>query len=308
MRFLPLTRQVELDYANPEKVITAFQGTFFYRSGNDLFYLIRNGVYERIPVTKRSFALEYSNEAWFPTIQNNSIVFSQPYELWTKEGDGNNAIGWKFLSYKPLKLEEIPASPTPTPTPTPSITPTLTPTVSITPSSTVTPTATPTTTPTPTISITPSNTATPTVTPTVTSTPMISATPTNTPTSTVTPTKTPTNTPTLTVTPTKTPAGPNSVSLTCNTADSCTADSSNMIATPVVDNGNGTIQYTLSFSNTNNIRLVLISGSSTIYTTSPQTVNLTKNSQYGLGLQRYCFNNGGWVGMTNYDTKFYAYI
>jgi hypothetical protein len=83
-----------------------------------------------------------------------------------------------------------------------------------------------------------------------------------------------------------------------------------MVATPVVDNGNGTIQYTLSFSNTNNIRLILIlpGGGTNIYTTTPQTVNLTKHAQYGLGMQRYCLNSGGWVGMTNYDTKFYAYV
>jgi len=136
--------------------------------------------------------------------------------------------------------------------------------------------------------------------------------PTPTPTITVSPSITPTNTATPTVTPTYTPnpAGSNSINLLCNTADSCAADSATMVATPVLDNGNGTIQYTLSFDNTNNIRLILAlpGGGANIYTTTPQTVNLTKHAQYGLGMQRYCLNSGGWVGMTNYDTKFYAYV
>ena len=137
--------------------------------------------------------------------------------------------------------------------------------------------------------------------------------PTPTPTITVSPSITPTNTVTPTATPTYTPnpAGSNSVNLLCNTSDLCAADSATMVATPVVDNGDGTIQYTLSFDNTNNIRLVLIlpagSGQNT-YLTSPQTVNLTKHAQYGLGMQRYCLNSGGWTGMTTYDTKFYAYV
>ena len=159
---------------------------------------------------------------------------------------------------------------------------------------------------------TPTPTPVPTSTPTPTPTPPPTSTPTPTPTPTSTPTNTPTATPTPapTATPTPTPL-PNSVNLTCNTQDSCSADSSDMTANPVVNNGNGTIQYTLTFSNTNNIRLILVlpsGGGANVYTSSPQTVNLNQNQQYGLGLQRYCPANGGWVGMTNYDTKFYAYI
>lgn len=105
MRFLPLTRQIELDSSNPEKVISAFAGTYFYRSGNDLFYLIKDGVYKRLDLKKRSFALAYQNETWFPNAKNENIIFSQPYELWIKDGSGNNAVGWKFVSYKSLSLE-----------------------------------------------------------------------------------------------------------------------------------------------------------------------------------------------------------
>lgn len=131
MRFLPLTRQVELDYANPEKIIVAFHGTQFYRAGNNNFYLIRNGIYERIDLSKRSFTIAYQNEPWFHNVKNNDIVFSQPFELWVKEGSGYNSSGWKFLSYKGLTLDQIIASPTPTinltPTPTPTKTSTPTP-------------------------------------------------------------------------------------------------------------------------------------------------------------------------------------
>jgi hypothetical protein len=103
--------------ANPEKVISAFLA-YFYREGNDRFYLIKDGVHQRIDVRKRSFTLAYQNEVWFPTIKNDEIVFSQPYELWIKQGTGNNGTGWKFLAYKSLKTEElIGRSPTPTPSP-----------------------------------------------------------------------------------------------------------------------------------------------------------------------------------------------
>jgi hypothetical protein len=189
MRFLPLTRQLELGIANPEKVISAFPGTYFYRVGNDLFYLIKNNVRTRIDVRKRSFTLDYQNETWFPTIKNDQIIFSEQYELWIKEGAGNNAIGWKFVSYKGMKLEEILPSPTPTNTPTISVTPTNTPTPSITPTNTPTPTITPSVTPTQTVippSQTPTNTETPTITPTATLTPTITATSTITPTPTST--------------------------------------------------------------------------------------------------------------------------
>jgi len=102
MRFLPLTRQVELEYADPNKIISASPGTYFYRVGNDLFYLIHNNVRTRIDVSKRSFALAYQNETWFPNVQNSDIVFSEQHELWLKKGSGNNSKNWEFVSYKSL--------------------------------------------------------------------------------------------------------------------------------------------------------------------------------------------------------------
>lgn len=200
MRFLPLTRQVELDNSSPEKIIYAFPGTYFYRVGNDMFYLIKNGERIRLEVRKRSFALAYQNETWFPTIGNDAIVFSKPTELWIKKGNGYDPTGWEFVSYNAYSYVPV------TPTPTLSITPSNTPTPTVTPSVTKTPTLTPTVTPT--LTVTPTTSETPTQTPTATPTPTttITSTPTATPTPTVSVTPTITVTPTLTTTPTSTPS------------------------------------------------------------------------------------------------------
>lgn len=145
MRFLPLTRQVELEKSNPEKLIEASPGSFFYRVGNDTFYIIRDSVRERIEVRKKGFATKYYNQIWYPTIQDSSIIFEQEYELWQKTGAGYNTSGWKFISNEPLGAVSsgvISPQPTPTPTPTPTSGPVGTPTP--TPTSTSTPTPTPT--------------------------------------------------------------------------------------------------------------------------------------------------------------------
>ena len=59
MRFLPLTRQVQLEESSPEKLIYASPNTLFYRVGDDVFYLIKDNAFERIEVSKKSFALKY---------------------------------------------------------------------------------------------------------------------------------------------------------------------------------------------------------------------------------------------------------
>ena len=100
MKISPITLKIELDHSSPEKIISAFPGTYFYRSGNDNFYLIKNGVRTAIDLKKRSFALAHQNETWFHNVKNDRIVFSEPQELWVKQGDGNNAVGWKFVAYK----------------------------------------------------------------------------------------------------------------------------------------------------------------------------------------------------------------
>jgi hypothetical protein len=135
MRFLPLTRQIELELSNPEGIIKARPGTIFYRAGNTLFFLIRGGVQTRITPLKRSFGLKYQNEIWYPSILDTSIIFAEQYEVWKKTGTGDNAIGWEFISFKPYNSSVLPPTPTPsyvpepTPTPTPTIPPTPTPTI-----------------------------------------------------------------------------------------------------------------------------------------------------------------------------------
>jgi hypothetical protein len=179
MRFLPTTRQVELDQSNPEGLVYAISGTIFYRDGNNLFYLINNGTRQRIDVSKKSFTLKYKNQIWYATIEDNSIVFAHPYEMWVKRGP-YSSTGWKFVSYDPIVAFEgvpIPPLPTATPTPTPTAAPTSTPTSTPTPEPTGTPTPTPTVTATPTATPTPAPTGTPTPTPTITATPTITPTP-----------------------------------------------------------------------------------------------------------------------------------
>lgn len=304
MRFLPLTRQVELDYANPEKVISASPGTYFYRSGNDLFYLIRDGERTRLEVSKRSFTLAYQNQTWFPTITNDAIIFSQPTELWVKKPNSYGSTGWEFVSYKAYSY--IPQSPTPTPsiTPTISVTPTITPSITptttvtptltntptstLTPTATVTPTVTDTPTPTPTATVTPTVTDTPTPTPTATVTPTITDTPTNTPTPTVTPTPTSTVTPTITDTPTSTPTS----TLTPTPSTSTSGPSAGGVGSmswPAV--GNWLITYTngvysggnwtFEFSNvTSNVGGSFETTVTYYYTGGPTTVTVGFNPAY----------------------------
>jgi hypothetical protein len=100
MKFLPLTRQVQLENSNPDKLIDASPGTYFYRVGNDLFYLIVNGQRRRTEVSKKGFALKYQNQIWYPTIQDSDIIFENDHEIWQKTGNKAGTIGWTFISYK----------------------------------------------------------------------------------------------------------------------------------------------------------------------------------------------------------------
>ncbi len=102
MRYLPLTRQVELELSSPEKLIAASPGTYFYRVGNDLFYLVDGSTRTRIGVVKKSFAINYQNQAWYSTVSDNLIIFANPYELWKKTGSGYNTTGWTYVSDQSL--------------------------------------------------------------------------------------------------------------------------------------------------------------------------------------------------------------
>jgi hypothetical protein len=153
MRFLPLTREIQLEESNPEKLIEASKGAYFYRSGNDIFYTIdNNGKRNRILLPRKSFALKYHNKPWYETIVDELIVFENTYELWKKTGSGYNSKGWTFISNRTLNSVQNPdvtlfTTPTPTPTETPTATP-VPPTPTPTPTPTETPVA-PTPTPTP---------------------------------------------------------------------------------------------------------------------------------------------------------------
>lgn len=103
MKFLPLTRQVQLENSSPERLVGALPGTYFYRIGNDLFYLILNGERRRIECSKKSFALKYRKETWYATIKDSDIIFENSTELWQKTGDNADTIGWTFISYKALE-------------------------------------------------------------------------------------------------------------------------------------------------------------------------------------------------------------
>jgi hypothetical protein len=105
MQFLPLTRQAQLDFSDPTGIVVAAPNTQFYRSGNDLFYLIdQKGVRTPILVSKKGFALPYKNQAWFNTITDDLIVFTNPYELWIKRGTTTDAYNWTYLSNLPVSL------------------------------------------------------------------------------------------------------------------------------------------------------------------------------------------------------------
>ena len=88
MQFLPLTRQVELDSSNPEKLIVAAPNTLFYRAGNAVFYLIDSGGRRsRINVSKKAFALSYRNMPWYRTITEDAI-----FHPWSEGIQGKDVL------------------------------------------------------------------------------------------------------------------------------------------------------------------------------------------------------------------------
>ncbi len=102
MRFLPLTREVELESSNPEGAMVADAGTYFYRDGNNMFWFVKDNVRTRINLVKRIFALQYQNQTWYQTIPEDLIIFAHQYELWKKVGEGENSTGWQFVGYQRL--------------------------------------------------------------------------------------------------------------------------------------------------------------------------------------------------------------
>ena len=94
MRFLPKIQKIELEQSDPNKIVTAYPGTIFYRVGNDEYYIIYNNSRKRIDIPKRSFTIEYQNQLWFAKAEP-PIIFLRQYEMWIKDaGTGYNNVGW----------------------------------------------------------------------------------------------------------------------------------------------------------------------------------------------------------------------
>lgn len=146
--------------SNPEGLVAAPVGSFFYRRGEKYFLI--NGVTESeeqlFNVNKTVFFRRYYNPDFY---KKCSVEFIGEIETWIKaDKSRGEKYGWQFVAYRPPTFvgeHIIPPAPTPMPSPMP------TPTATVT----VTPTLTPEVTPTPTMTVTPE----PTVTPTPTTTP-----------------------------------------------------------------------------------------------------------------------------------------
>lgn len=124
MKFLPLTRQVQLSGINPENIVSAAPSTFLYRVGNDSFFFVdKNQNLKRADISKKAMALKYRSEPWFATIKEEEIVYETSHEIWQKTS-GHGKTGWKFITYKSFDFVQLTPIPTPTPTPTPTPAPT----------------------------------------------------------------------------------------------------------------------------------------------------------------------------------------
>jgi alpha-tubulin suppressor-like RCC1 family protein len=86
-----------LNQSNPENIVTAPKGSIFSREAEE-FFLFKNGSSEQLSVSKKTFAIQYKNEIWYPTLKEDTITFATAGETWVKTGSGNTKTGWKQLS------------------------------------------------------------------------------------------------------------------------------------------------------------------------------------------------------------------
>lgn len=94
-----------LNQSNPNGIVTAPQDSIFTREG-DKFYLMAYGQERELPVSKKSFALPYKSEIWYPTLTEESITFKNANESWIKlNGDGKT--GWSLLSNKTTFAKQV---------------------------------------------------------------------------------------------------------------------------------------------------------------------------------------------------------
>jgi photosystem II stability/assembly factor-like uncharacterized protein len=153
--------------SNPEGIVSAPIGSFFYRRGEKYFLI--NGITEAeeqlFTVNKTSFFRRYYNPDFY---KKCSVEYVADIETWIKtDRSRGEKYGWQFVAYRPPTFvgeQVIPPTPTPSVTPEPTSTPaaSATPEPTATPMVTPTPTVTMTMTVTPTLSATPEPTATPT--------------------------------------------------------------------------------------------------------------------------------------------------
>ena len=107
MQFSPLTRKAILDESNPENVIEANKGAFFFRDGDSSFYVIDNNSWKKLEISPKVFLINYQNNIWYNSIKETDISFSKQNEIWIKTGSGKNSIGWTFYSNKRFKPTNI---------------------------------------------------------------------------------------------------------------------------------------------------------------------------------------------------------
>lgn len=87
----------QFDRSSPEGVVKAPQGSKFIRNG-ERFFLEANDKLTELNFPKKTFLKDSYNSAWFPTLQENQISFSKPYETWIKR-EGTGKTGWRSLGY-----------------------------------------------------------------------------------------------------------------------------------------------------------------------------------------------------------------
>ena len=117
MRYIISTNQVEFDSSNPNNIVSAPVGAYFFRD-HKTYYISFGGDITQRGIPSRSFGLENQYRIWFPTITEANITFANPYELWYKTSDNGGDTGWIFVGYTTLSTNFNLLTPTPTQTPT----------------------------------------------------------------------------------------------------------------------------------------------------------------------------------------------
>lgn len=96
----------QLNQSSPENVINAPFGSIFTRQG-DKFFLISNGSRSQLSLPKKSFATQYKNEIWYPTLKEEVITFATDSETWVKKS-GSGKTGWVFITNKSVFARQLP--------------------------------------------------------------------------------------------------------------------------------------------------------------------------------------------------------